>query len=72
MEVILNGLIIEITQEDGNVCYPGGYWKNTKIKIYDALDDLSEREKRSVIEYLYDEGFIQVRRVIVEVVKGKS
>lgn len=45
------------------------YWKETKIYIYDPQVEVSEEESMIIIEYLYNEGFIQDRRIPYELVR---
>jgi hypothetical protein len=45
-----------------------GNWKRDKVVLYQHPDQtIGDREARSVIQYLYDEGFIVDRRVDYEI-----
>jgi hypothetical protein len=37
-----------------------GYWKNDIVFLFSKI--ISEKEKNDIMEYLYEEGFIQDRR----------
>jgi len=39
-----------------------GYWKHDTIFIWNTSKCISEKEAKSIIQYLYDEGFISDRR----------
>ena len=69
MDIVINGLLIEIKQEP-SIKYPAGHWKRKKIFIHDVIESgLSENEVVAIIQYLYDEGFIDDRRTEYEVIK---
>ena len=52
--VVLNGLSIEVFK--------------TKVKIYDPLGNLEEKEAHVIIHYLYNEGFIEKDEIICEII----
>ena len=66
--LFLNGVGIEI-KEDPSAHYPFGSWMRTVVYIYDGLNDVSEKEIKSIIAYLYDEGFIMDRRTAVKIIR---
>ena len=39
-----------------------GYWKHDTIFIWNTSKCISQKEAKSIIQYLYDEGFISDRR----------
>ena len=68
-DIVINGLLIEIRQV-ADIKYPSGHWKRKKIFIHDVLESgLKEPEVKAIIEYLYEEGFIEDRRTQHEVLK---
>ena len=66
--VALNGLFVEIYDAKPEE----NYWGNHKIYIYDCLSDLTDAERDAVINYLYEEGFIDDRRTKCEVIRGED
>ena len=63
-DIVVNGLIIEIfegAKREGEE-YPEGHWMGEQIYIYDGLSDAADNEILVVLDYLYEEGFIQDRR----------
>jgi hypothetical protein len=66
--VVVNGLYTEIYEDNPEE----GFWDNKKIYIYDCLSDLSDKEKEHIIDYIYNEGFIDDRRTQCEVIKGED
>lgn len=72
-EVIVNGFISEIFKNvPRDSPYPKDHWWGYKIYIYDGLSDSTEKEALSIIEYLYNEGFIPDRRVEYTVIRGED
>ena len=69
MVILVNNLFVEVYQKPVGT---QGYWKSKAIRIYDPLETVSEEQERLVVQYLYDEGFIEDRRTDLEVVKGKD
>ena len=77
MDIVVNGLLVKITDVEDKDClnilavnYPKGHWKTKKIFIHDVIESgLSENEVVAIIQYLYDEGFIDDRRTEYEVIK---
>jgi len=68
-DIIINGLLIEIKQEP-SIKYPAGHWKRKKIYIHDVIESgLRDSEVISIIEYLYEEGFIEDRRTDYEILR---
>jgi len=66
VELFLIGLYIEIkTSEDED-------WQKDVVYIYDCLSNLSDKERDSVIDYLYNEGFIQDRKTCCQVIRGED
>ena len=49
-----------------------GFWMQEKIVIHDSQGSLGELGIRSIIQYLYDEGFILDRRAPYEVVRAEG
>ena len=47
------------------------YWDAKKIIIYSESADLDESAQKYIVQYLYDEGFIEDRRMEVEIKKNK-
>ena len=71
-DIIINGLLIEIKQES-NIKYPAGYWKRKKILIHDVIESgLEEEEVAAIIQYLYDEGFIEDRRMEYKIIRPED
>ncbi|MAH49799.1 hypothetical protein CMI37_28500 [Candidatus Pacearchaeota archaeon] len=66
--LFLNGVAVEV-KEDPSIHYPSGSWLRTVVYIYDGLDDIGEKEIQSIMEYLYNEGFIMDRRTAMKVIK---
>ena len=63
-EIVINGLLVEIENEGDN------HWRNKKILIHDVIDSgLEGKEVAAIVAYLYDEGFIEDRRIEFEVIK---
>jgi len=52
-----------------SVMYPCGYWKNDKISIHDLYYQLTDSDICEIVQYLYNEGFIQDRKTACEVVQ---
>jgi len=69
MVVLVNSLFVEIYDKPTGV--PDN-WQSKAIKIYDPLESITEERERIVIQYLYDEGFIEDRRTDYEVVTGED
>ena len=71
-DIVINGLLIEIKQEP-SIKYPAGHWKRKKIFIHDVVDSqLADQEVIAIIEYLYEEGFIEDRRTDYEILRPES
>ena len=66
--VVVNGLYAEVY----DVKPEENYWGNHRIYIYDALSDLADVERDVIINYLYEEGFIDDRRTRCEVIRGED
>lgn len=49
--------------------YYGETWREDKVYIYDPQLLLSEKDVASIIDYLYNEGFIQDHRVNYELIR---
>ncbi len=73
-DILYHGLAADIFEDvnSKNASVSEGHWTNEKIYIYDALSDASEKEITMMIEYLYNEGFIQDRRTECEVIRGED
>jgi hypothetical protein len=77
MDIVVNGLLIQIVETDIENCknileikYPEGHWKRKKILIHDVIESgLDEEEVVAIVQYLYDEGFIEDRRMEYEVIR---
>jgi hypothetical protein len=71
-EIVINGLIIEIFEgiEREGKPYPKGHWMGEQIYIYDGLSDAADNEITAVLDYLYEEGFIQDRRTSFTVIRA--
>jgi hypothetical protein len=68
-DIVINGLLIEI-KELTSIKYPAGHWKRKKIFIHDvAGSGLKKPETLAIVEYLYEEGFIEDRRIECEVLE---
>lgn len=52
----LNGLEIEVFK--------------TKVKIYDKQSDVTDVEAVKIIVYLYNEGFIERRSIVCEIIES--
>tara|TARA_Y100000310_G_C20565956_1_gene755502 strand:- start:416 stop:634 length:219 start_codon:yes stop_codon:yes gene_type:complete len=69
MDIVINGLLIEI-KNVRDIKYPNGHWKRKKIFIHDVVESgLEEAEMSAIVQYLYDEGFIEDRRTPCEIIK---
>tara|TARA_Y100000310_G_C20684877_1_gene818341 strand:- start:1634 stop:1864 length:231 start_codon:yes stop_codon:yes gene_type:complete len=66
--VAVNGLFAEVYDANPQE----GFWGNKKVYIYDCLSDLADAEKDIIINYLYEEGFIDDRRTKCEVIRGED
>ena len=66
--VAINGLFVEIYDAKPEE----NFWGNHKIYIYDCLSDLADKERDSIINYLYEEGFIDDRRTRCEIIRGED
>ena len=66
--VTVNGLFIEVYDAKPEE----NYWGNHKVYIYDCLSDLADVERDFIINYLYEEGFIDDRRTKCEVIRGED
>jgi hypothetical protein len=66
--VVVNGIFAEIYDSNPDE----SFWGNKKIYIYDCLSDLADVERDVIINYLYEEGFIDDRRTRCEVVRGED
>ena len=66
--VVINGLIVEIYDSDPEK----DFWGNKIIFIYDCLGDLTDKEKDIVVNYIYDEGFVDDRRTECQVISGED
>ena len=64
----VNGLFAEIYESN----IEEGFWGNKKIYIYDCFSDLADVERDAIINYLYEEGFIDDRRTRCEVIRGED
>jgi hypothetical protein len=68
-DIVINGLLVEIKQMP-SIKYPAGHWKRRKIFIHDVAESgLKKPEALAIVEYLYEEGFIEDRRTECEVLK---
>ena len=56
--VVLNGLSIQVFK--------------TKVKIFDPLGNLEEKEARTIIHNLYNEGFIEKDEIICEIISEED
>jgi hypothetical protein len=64
----VNGLIVEIYNEKPEE----NFWGDKRIYIYDCISDLTEVERDMIINYLYEEGFIDDRRTKCDVIRGED
>ena len=53
-QIIVNGLVVEIS--------------STKVKIFDAIGDLTKEEALLIVRYLHSEAFILGERVVCEII----
>ena len=67
MKLLVYSWDIEI-KEERNIHYPAGYWKNKRIYIYDPEQKIETKDIFKIIQYLYDEGFLEDRRTEYEVI----
>ena len=73
-DIVVNGLIVEIfegVRREGK-SYPAGHWMGEHIYIYDGLSDAADNEIISVLDYLYEEGFIQDRRTPHTIIRAED
>lgn len=68
MKILVNSNIIEIYNKESNNSSLFVHWKSKAIKIYDASKRVSEEEKYKIIQYLYDEGLIEDRRIECQII----
>jgi len=66
--VAVNGLYVEIYDAKPEE----NFWGNHRIYIYDGLSDMSDRERDSILNYLYEEGFIDDRRTNCQIIRGED
>ena len=66
--VVVNGIFAEVYESKPEE----EYWGNKKIYIYDCLSDLADVERDKIIDYLYEEGFIDDRRTKCEIIRGED
>ena len=66
--VCCNGIFVEIY----DVKPEENFWGNHRIYIYDGLSDLSDVERDKILDYLYEEGFIDDRRTQCEIIRGED
>ena len=72
-DIIILGFAVEIFKDmPRDTPYPEGHWLGYKIYIYDCVGDASEKEIKKIVEYLYEEGFIQDRRTEYTVLRGED
>ena len=45
-----------------------GCWKHDLVEIYDALDDLNNPHIASLVNYIYEEGYIVDRRIQINII----
>ncbi len=67
MNLIINSYPVSLKPDLDN-----GFWAQEKIVIHDTKGSLNEAETRTIIQYLYDEGFILDRRTPHEVVRAEG
>lgn len=60
-KIIVLGYTVEIFNCD--------HWTLSEIRIYDFLQLMTEAEKESIVEYAFNEGFIEDRRIQVKIMK---
>jgi hypothetical protein len=71
-DIIINGLVVEIKQMP-SIKYPTGHWKRKKIFIHDVIESgLKEAEIAAIIQYLYEEGFIEDRRIECKIISPEN
>ena len=69
MIILVNSLFVEVFSKPVGV---PEHWKSKAIRIYDPQETVTEKHERTVIQYLYDEGFIEDRRTDCDVVRGED
>ena len=61
---------LKLTNRDVEIYHsPDKNWQADKIYIFDPNSQVTGKEKKQIIEYLYLEGFIEDRRTSSEVVR---
>ncbi len=45
------------------------HWSSSEVRIYDFMQLMTEAERDSIVEYVYNEGFIEDRRTLVKIIK---
>tara|TARA_Y100000310_G_C20043365_1_gene517196 strand:+ start:21 stop:239 length:219 start_codon:yes stop_codon:yes gene_type:complete len=71
LKLLIHGSIVEVLYDMNNVSLmPPGHWQSEKVKIHDLSK--TEKDIRAIVQYLYSEGFIQDRRVAVELVEKEE
>ena len=61
--LVYNGFMVKVNLSD--------YWKTDKITVYDPLNEMRAGiDDRNILQYLYDEGFIQDRRTECVILSG--
>jgi len=73
-DIMYNGLLADVFEDVfcPDTPAPSGHWLNEKVYIYDCLSGSTEKEKNAMMEYLYEEGFIQDRRTKCTVIRGED
>jgi len=67
MDIVINGLLIEIKANGVD------HWTNKKILIHDVIDSgLNPDEVAAIVSYLYEEGFIEDRRIEYEILRPED
>jgi hypothetical protein len=63
-KLVLKGILVEIHYDKT------GRWTQDKVYIYDCTEELPEEEANTLMDYLYQEGFLMDRRTKMTIVRG--
>jgi hypothetical protein len=69
MVVFVYNLLVDIYDKPTGV---PDHWQSKAIKIYDPQEVVTEGLQCKVIQYLYDEGFIEDRRTQCDIITGEE
>ena len=69
MTININGIEVVILHDAGGTCQPvPGFWLHDRVIIHDPIDTLDTENVTEILQYLYDEGFIQDRSTPYQII----